>query len=250
MLVSTISFDGPALNWYRSQEERNKFLSWGNLKERLLIRFRSSIDGTILGKFLRIQQESSVEEYLNLFDKLVAPLSDIPEKVVEDTFMNGLLPWIRAEVFFCRPQGLAEMMQIAQLVENREFVRNEAKLNGYSGGKYNPQTTNSSKSTTGNTTTENRGNATFPIRTITLRNSNANEVRKETNFRRLPDAEFQARKEKGLCFRCNEKYSADYKCKMKELRELRMFVVTGENEEYEIIEEKETAEKQLATLEV
>ncbi|XP_050942545.1 uncharacterized protein LOC127149990 [Cucumis melo] len=27
MLVSTISFDGPALNWYRSQEERDKFLS-------------------------------------------------------------------------------------------------------------------------------------------------------------------------------------------------------------------------------
>ncbi|KAL0536565.1 hypothetical protein IC582_025514 [Cucumis melo] len=103
---------------------------------------------------------------------------------------------------------------------------------------------------TGNITTENRGNTTFPVHTITLRNSNANEVRKETNFRRLPDAEFQARKEKGLCFRCNEKYSADHKCKMKELRELRMFVVTGENEEYEIIEEKETAEKQLATLEV
>ncbi|KAA0066460.1 uncharacterized protein E6C27_scaffold21G005610 [Cucumis melo var. makuwa] len=250
MLVSTISFDGPTLNWYRSQEERDKFLSWGNLKERLLIRFRSSLDGTVLGKFLRIQQESSVEEYRNLFDKLVAPLSDIPEKVVEDTFMNGLLPWIRAEVFCGRPKGLAEMMQIAQLVENKEFAQNEAKLNGYSCGKYNPQITNSSKPTTGNITTENRGNTTFPIRTITLRNSNANEVRKETNFRRLPDAEFQARKEKGLCFRCNEKYSADHKCKMKELRELRMFVVTGENEEYEIIVEKETAEKRLATLEV
>ena len=45
----------------------------------------------------------------------------------------------------------------------------------------------------------------------------------------LPDAEFQARKKKGLCFRCNEKYSADHKCKIKELRELRMFVVVGEN---------------------
>ncbi|KAA0057272.1 hypothetical protein IC582_010044 [Cucumis melo] len=37
---------------------------------------------------------------------------------------------------------------------------------------------------------------------------------------------------------------------MKELRELRMFVVAGENEEYEIIEEKEPTEKELATLEV
>ncbi|KAA0033393.1 peroxidase 64 [Cucumis melo var. makuwa] len=166
MLVSTISFDGPALNWYRSQEERDKFLSWENLKERLLVRFRSSTDGTILGKFLRIKQVV-YRRYRNLFDKLVTPLSDIPEKVVEARFMNG----------------------------------------GYYLGK-------------------------------------------EANYRRLPDAEFQARKEKGLCFRCNEKYSTDHKCKMKELHELRMFVVTGENEEYEIVEEKETTEKQLATLEV
>ncbi|KAA0042008.1 transposon Tf2-1 polyprotein isoform X1 [Cucumis melo var. makuwa] len=157
-----------------------------------------------LGKFLRIKQETTVEEYRNLFDKLVAPLFDVQEKVAEDTFMNGLFQWIRAEVAFCRPKGLAEMMQVAQLVENRDLIRNEASLNGFSGGKYPPQTVSS---------------------------------------------KFQARKEKGLCFHCDEKYSADHKCKMKELRELRMFVVVGENE-YEIVEEKERAEKGLAMLEV
>ncbi|TYK11081.1 ty3-gypsy retrotransposon protein [Cucumis melo var. makuwa] len=98
------------------------------------------------------------------------------------------------------------------------------------------------------TVAESKGNTTFPIQTITLRSSNANEVHRETNTRRLPNAEFQARREKGLCFRCNEKYSADHKCKMKELCELRMFVVVNENEEYEIIEEKEGEEKELAMM--
>ncbi|KAL0537583.1 hypothetical protein IC582_026564 [Cucumis melo] len=37
---------------------------------------------------------------------------------------------------------------------------------------------------------------------------------------------------------------------MKELHELRMFVVAGENEEYEIVEEKEPAKKELTSLEV
>lgn len=49
---------------------------------------------------------------------------------------------------------------------------------------------------------------------------------------------FKQKKEKGLCFRCNEKYSHDHRCKAKEQRELRMFVVNGENEELEIIEEE------------
>ncbi|TYK01646.1 ty3-gypsy retrotransposon protein [Cucumis melo var. makuwa] len=142
------------------------------------------------------------------------------------------------------------MMQVGQLVENRELIRNEANLNSLMSGKYPPQPTFSNKATTAIASIENKGNTTFPIRTITLRSSNANEVRRETNTRRLPDADFQARKEKGLCFQCNEKYSADHKCKMKDLRELRMFVVVNENEEYEIIEEKEPKEKELAVMEV
>ena len=40
-------------------------------------------------------------------------------------------------------------------------------------------------------------------------------------MKRLSDAEFQARKEKGLCFRCNEKYSHDHRCKNREQMELR-----------------------------
>ncbi|KAA0035476.1 peroxidase 64 [Cucumis melo var. makuwa] len=198
----------------------------------------------------RIAQESR-NERKTVNDDAAADRSKFKkEEVVEETFMNGLLPWIRAEVAFCRPKGLAEMMQVAQLVENREIIRNEANLNNSFGGKNFPHSSTVNKSAVGNTSTEIKGNTTFPIRTITLRNSNANEVKKETNYRRLPDAEFQARKEKGLCFRCNEKYSADHKCKMKELHELRMFVVAGENGEYEIIEEKVPIEKELATLEV
>ena len=52
MTVSTISFKGPALNWFRSQEEREKFVDWANMKERLLERFRSSREGSLYGRFL------------------------------------------------------------------------------------------------------------------------------------------------------------------------------------------------------
>ena len=141
-------------------------------------------------------------------------------------------------------------MQIAQLVENREIIRGEANLNGFSGGKYPLQSVVSNKSGASYSVGENKGNTTFPIRTITLRSSNNGEVCKEGTLTHLPDAEFHARKEKGLCFRCNEKYSADHKCKMKEQRGLRMFVMVNENEEYKIIEENEPEGKELARLDV
>ncbi|KAA0050168.1 transposon Tf2-1 polyprotein isoform X1 [Cucumis melo var. makuwa] len=141
MTMATISFKGLTLNWYRAQEERDKFKNWLDLKERLLIRFRSVREGSICGQFLRIRQESSMEEYRNQFDKLMAPVSDLPDRVIEETFMNGLLPWIKAEVEFCRPVGLAEMMLLAQLTKNREIIQNEANLKGYSGGEHQTEST-------------------------------------------------------------------------------------------------------------
>ena len=49
MTVSTINFEGPALNWYRSQEEREKLIDWVNMKERLLVRFLSGREGSLYG---------------------------------------------------------------------------------------------------------------------------------------------------------------------------------------------------------
>ena len=105
------------------------------MKERLLIRFRSVRKESLYGRFLRIQHKTTVEEYRNLFDKWVAPLSDLSEKVVEETFMSRLKPWIQAEMDFCEPKGLTQMKRIAQKVENREDIRREVNLSGYSGVK-------------------------------------------------------------------------------------------------------------------
>ncbi|TYK13569.1 retrotransposon protein [Cucumis melo var. makuwa] len=131
-----------------------------------------------------------------------------------------------------------------------ESFRREANLNGYAAGKYPPNTLGNSKPIGNTSINENKENATFPIRTITLRGSNTNEVKREGTFKRLPDPEFQARKEKDLCFKCNEKYSTDHKCKMNDQREFWMFVVADINEEFEIIEEEETERKESNVVEV
>ena len=103
--------------------------------------------------------------------------------------MNGLFPWIKAEVDFCRPVGLAQMMQAAQLEENQEIIRNKANLKGYARGKYPPQNSSNSKSNTTNSTSDNKGNTIFPMRTVTLRRT-TEEVKKEGNTKRLSEAEF------------------------------------------------------------
>ena len=164
--------------------------------------------------------------------------------------MGGLLLWIKAKVEFCEQLRLSQMMILAQMVENREILRKEANLPRYSRAKFPNYPSTNAKTNTVINGNDNKGNTIFPIRTITLRGTATGEIQKEGTSKRLSDAEFQTRKEKGLCFQCNEKYSADHRCKPKEQRELWMFVVKPNNEEWEFIEAIPEESKELNALEL
>ncbi|KAA0063300.1 Ty3/gypsy retrotransposon protein [Cucumis melo var. makuwa] len=237
LTVAVISFDGPALDWYRSQEEREAFKGWQDLKQKMLVRFRSICDGTLVGRFLTIKQETTVEEYRNRFDKYLAPVAFLQPVVLEETFMNGLSPWLKSEVETWEPVGLAQMMKMALKIENREMVRKECGLSSAYDSKAAQRTTNT-RNVNPSTTNENATAGGWPMRTITLREVATGENRREGPTKRLTDAEFQARREKGLCFRCGEKYHAGQRCKAKDSKELRMLLVKESGEELEIIEEE------------
>ncbi|KAA0065906.1 transposon Tf2-1 polyprotein isoform X1 [Cucumis melo var. makuwa] len=122
MPVAIISFDDPTLDWYRLQDERESFKSWDDLKQKMLTRFQTIRDGTLVGRFLTIKQETTVEEYRNRFDKYLAPVAFLQTVVLEETFMNGLSPWLKAEVEVLEPRGLVQMMKLALKIEKRESV--------------------------------------------------------------------------------------------------------------------------------
>lgn len=47
---------------------------------------------------------------------------------------------------------------------------------------------------------------------------------------KLSNIEFQLKREKGSCFRCEKKYSLGHRCKSKEVRELRVLLVNNVEE--------------------
>lgn len=52
---------------------------------------------------------------------LATPLNGLSKEVLEGSFMNGLKTKLRAEVQH-KPIGLEQMMEIAQMVEERNWV--------------------------------------------------------------------------------------------------------------------------------
>lgn len=106
-----------------------------------------------------------MEEYRILFDKFVAPLPHSPKEVLEETFMNGLSPWIKAKAECWEPDGFAQMMKLAQSAENREMTRREADHKKSTEGK--AQTILPfNKTNIPSNTNEIKVGGNFPIRTI------------------------------------------------------------------------------------
>ncbi|KAA0038090.1 ty3-gypsy retroelement transposase [Cucumis melo var. makuwa] len=166
--VAIISFDGLALDW----------------------------DGTLVGRFLTIKQETTVEEYRNRFDKYLALVAFLQTVVLEETFMNELNPWLKTEVEVLEPRGLAQMMKLALKIEDRERVRKECGLVSVYGSKFQYNLPKAKENTENKTATDTTGGTT-PMRTITLRGVTTTDNWREGFSKRLSDAEFQARRKKG-----------------------------------------------------
>lgn len=231
-----------ALLWYRSERDRDPFLSWEQLKERVLEQYSTSPDTTAGEKLMKLFQKGTVKEYCKEFIALATNAPEVPDVVLGMAFMSGLKSKIRSGVRMFEVKGLQKMMSTARKVEEweeddddiskpmsespgRNFRPNSGK-DSASGGKnhtgglgYQKPKPNYGQSPTAN---KDKG---YAGKTTTHHN------RVKPPFRRLTPAEIEQRRAAGLCYRCDEKYHRNHKCPKPELTVLVMYD-NGEEEEF------------------
>ncbi|GKE31922.1 ankyrin repeat-containing protein, partial [Tanacetum coccineum] len=151
------------------------------VERRLLIRFQQSQEGNLYEQFLAITQEESARAYAALFEKLACQLVGIPESVMEATFIKGLKPVLRAPVRVMNPEGLNNAMELAVSIEDNQLYEGVMQSKG----------------------------VVAVVRQTTS---------KGDNFQRMTESEIQDRKAKGLCFRCEEKYTPGHRCASRTLQ--------------------------------
>ncbi|PON81445.1 hypothetical protein TorRG33x02_227960 [Trema orientale] len=198
--------DREALTWFQWEDSHRPICSSAKLNSMLIERFRYSQGGTLCEKFLTLKQVGTVSTYRPEFEVLASSLHDVPEHILESTFINGLISQIRAQVRLMKSIGLFWVMEFAQRVEDRnlmlkqDMLRSESTCKGCLHMDYGPSVASTKHSE-------------FKSKSNLAPNSNA-------LVKRLTDSELQARKTKGSCFRCDGKYSAGHRCKNKALQVL------------------------------
>ncbi|MCH81628.1 hypothetical protein A2U01_0002419, partial [Trifolium medium] len=190
--------EGDALAWFQWMHSNHQLLSWTGFLNALETRFAPSMYEDPQGSLFKLCQTSTVREYQTQFETLANRITGLPPQFYLSCFISGLKPAIRREVQAFQPLTLNQAISLAKLQEDKSLDnRSTTHLN-------RPSSSNSNSTSFKPTLSVN------PPKTIPTK--------------RLSPAELNDRREKGLCYNCDDKFIPGHRCK----RQFHLLIVEPE----------------------
>ncbi|XP_077226272.1 uncharacterized protein LOC143859450 [Tasmannia lanceolata] len=212
LLMVSFHMEGSAASWFQWMSNSNQLRSWQEFESALKFRFGSSPYDNPQGKI-----------------ELSTTVYGLSDQFLKSCFISGLKPEIKLEVIAHQPFGLLQAIGLARLQEdkiaearisgkqlNSKFV-SQTSLLGPQPSFPNPKYLQSSSNQF--------SNPILPSSKIPT--SYTNPIPAKFPIKKLSFAEMQQRREKGLCFNCDERFHTGHKCK----NQMSLLLLEGDNEE-------------------
>ncbi|KAH0716616.1 hypothetical protein KY290_012894 [Solanum tuberosum] len=194
---------GEAQLWYYQLKRAKGPMSWEDFKKRCFQRFGPPESSNPVGELVTLRQTGTVEIYQRQFQEKLARADElIPEHLHVGIFIAGLDDSIKLDIQLLKPTDLSTAMSIARALEKKQQlqrVSNTRKAAWQQSRTSHGSTVNSAKSNTGLV-----GSST----SMNIQTSNQTPF-----FKQLTRVEMAERRAKGLCYNCDEQYSATDQCK-------------------------------------
>ncbi|KAA8548911.1 hypothetical protein F0562_000595 [Nyssa sinensis] len=200
--LASFHLEGDAQLWYQLLKQEMGVISWETFKEGLHSRYGPTQFYDFFGELTKLQQTGSVREYQTQFEKLLAKAGSLSQTQQVSCFVSGLKESIKADVLAGRPNSLSAAISLARLYEARNLSQRRAINSEVKKGE--------------------------PL------NRSAATNRPTLPVRKMSPAEIAERREKGLCYNCNEKFSPGHRCR-------KLFVIEAcrEDDDSDVIMEEE-----------
>jgi hypothetical protein len=156
----------------------------------MIAHYEDTRSNTFFSQLINLKKKGSVTEHIENFQRLNIKVTDIPDEHLIDVFIGTLKDNIQHEVCLWEPKSLENAFKVARNVESKNMAM-------------------ATRRTNPNIYREN--------------NAPSSKTPQPT---RLTPQQLEERKEKGLCFNCDNKYSKGHKCGEKKL-----FYIDCEEEE-------------------
>ncbi|KAL5759714.1 hypothetical protein ACOSQ2_018552 [Xanthoceras sorbifolium] len=221
VLIASIHFEKKAEVWFRSYYDFQEGVSWREFKESLLTRFLDVEQEDVIGELYRLRQSGMVSEYQDKFEELQPRLRakgyGLGDGFFLESFLSGLKSEIKNQVKMFSPTDLKTAIHLARLLE-AAIEPKRSRLWVQKASNYNSSTSTPNQTLA---KTHNTYQNTHP--------SSINTALKPTEpipIKRLTQAEMKTRRDKGLCYNCDEPYTYGHQCSKK-----RLYMLMGEDEE-------------------
>lgn len=181
--------------------------------------------GSVSEELLSIVQMTTVKDYRLRWEMLASRVPDVPDHVLEGSFVRGLQENIKVGLHILQPMGLANIMDTAQRLEeghqlmySGQPIRSQFTkpvLSPITPPRHPPYSfTMKQPGTSPTSSSSSSSQVTAPTR------SHPAPQQKPSPFRWLSESEYQDKKTRGICFRCDKKFHRDHECDQKFLQVL------------------------------
>jgi hypothetical protein len=182
--------------WYLWLCSHKSFVTWTIFMEEMIAHYEDTRRNIFFSQLINLKQKGLVTEHIENFQRLNIKVTDISDEHLIDVFIETLKDKIQHEVCLWEPESLENAFKVARNVESKNMAM-------------------ATRRTNPNIYREN--------------NASSSKTPQPTS---LTPQQLEERKEKGLCFNYDSKYSKGHKCGEKKL-----FYIDCEEEEEEEEEE-------------
>nr|XP_009797113.1 PREDICTED: uncharacterized protein LOC104243599 [Nicotiana sylvestris] len=198
LTIASFYLDGDALEWYRWLYWNKQLAGWEHFAEKVRIRFLPKGLESAEGRLAKLRQITTVSELQSRFEKIANETTDISDRLLVRLFVSGLRTDIKSSVLAHRPTTYEDAVHLAHIHEKRILAEK---------GPPRPAFANRTPPLLPNPDTVPNN-----ISSTSVGPSNS-PPQNRPPIKRLSHAELQSRRERGLCYYCEEKYTAGHKCK-------------------------------------
>jgi hypothetical protein len=207
LTISSVHLDKDVVPWFQMQQRSNPFRSWLDFTRTLELDFGPSIYECPRATLFKLTQNGTVAEYYLQFTSLANRVYGLSNDALIDCFVSGLSADIRRDVLIHTPTSIVKAVSLAKIYEEKYNSTSKPQ-------KSNPNTYPTNKPVT-NKPDINYKNSTPILNTPPTRPMDQNQ--KNPNIRQISPAEMQLRRDKGLCYWCNDKFSFTHNCPNRQL---------------------------------
>nr|KYP49650.1 hypothetical protein KK1_028622 [Cajanus cajan] len=204
MTIAAVHLDKDVVPWFQMITRMQPFQSWKQFTKALESEFGPSPFECPRSTLFKLFQTASVNEYYMEFISLANRVYGISPDALLDCFISGLKPEIKRDVIAQSPLSLLKAVSLAKLFEE----------------KYNtkPKISYTKPANTPTTYTYPKFHNSQPplLPTPNQKPSYPNtqnpQITPANPIRKMTQAEMQVRRDKGLCYTCDEKFTPQHRC--------------------------------------